>query len=77
MERSQEKIDRRKIPIRIIYIMWHLKNLIDHCNNVSKYINGKYVPARPLYGDFFLQRLKWSWEVFRGRADAFRWPEGQ
>jgi len=57
--------------------MWRLRDLINHCNTVATCIDGKYVPARPLYGDFFLQRLKWAWEVFRGRADAFVWPEGQ
>ena len=35
---------------------------------------GVWVPARPLDGPF-LWRLTAAWEVLRGRADAFTWPE--
>ena len=60
--------------------MWTLENLIEHCNNCHTKINGKYIPVRPLYFNItggFLNRIKWAWEVFRARADAFTWPEGQ
>jgi len=50
-------------------------------NDCFAYINNKWVPSRPLVWDFgcpfSLRRLKDAWEVFRGRADAFTWPEGQ
>ena len=34
-----------------------------------------YAPARPLYGSIGTSRLRAAWEVLRGRADAFIWPE--
>ena len=34
-----------------------------------------YGPARPLYGSVGTSRLRAAWEVLRGRADAFIWPE--
>ena len=43
-------------------------------------INGKWVPARPMPWQGWqniIYRLRAAWEVFRGRADAFTWPEGQ
>ena len=50
------------------------------CTQVE--IDGRWVPCRPncLEGapaDPFLWRLRDAWEVLRGRADAFTWPEGQ
>ena len=35
---------------------------------------GVWVPARPLDGPF-IWRVRAAWEVLRGRADAFTWPE--
>ena len=63
--------------------MWKLKSLQDYLyySGNLKTINNKFVPARPL--NFtkkymsFKQRLKDAWEVFRCRAEAFKWPEGQ
>ena len=62
--------------------MWQLKNLIEHCNEVSTEIpeKGIWVPARPipLKGrSGFKQRAKNAWLVLTGKADAFTWPEGQ
>ena len=54
--------------------MWSLKSLQEL--DVQAEINGKWVPARPL-GFYSLRvRLRDAWEVFMGRADAFKWPEG-
>lgn len=55
-------------------MIWNLKDLVCHCSSVQTEINGKWVPARPLPGPS-IWRWSAAWEVFRGRADAFIWPE--
>lgn len=48
--------------------------------SVSVEINGKWVIARPLpfFGWWgFKQRVKNAYAVLTGKADAFKWPEGQ
>ena len=60
--------------------MWKLKGLMKHCNEIHANINEKWVPARPLsLGGIqgFWWRFKDAWQVLRGKADAFKWPEGQ
>ena len=57
-------------------MIWNLRELLKHSNEVHAKINGRYVPARPVAGPFIC-KVKAAWEVFRGRADAFTWPEGQ
>jgi len=60
--------------------MWSLKQLQDRDIPMAC-INDKWVPARP--ENFkpnhcsWRRRLKYAWEVFRGRAETFVWPEGQ
>ena len=60
---------------------WSIKGIIEHSNSTHAEINGKWVPARPLYGTKsytpFIDRIKRAWAVFMGRADAFTWPENQ
>lgn len=56
--------------------MWTLKNLIECANHNHAYINGKWIPARPLRLGW-LSHLKDAWAVFMDRADAVEWPEGQ
>jgi hypothetical protein len=59
--------------------MWELKDLIKNAGSTQTEINGKWVPARPLnykYTPWYI-KFKYAWEVFRGRAEAFKWPEGQ
>lgn len=60
--------------------MWNLEDLVKYVTHggVSSSNDGKnYVPARPASGIFFLEKTKAAWEVFRGRADAVKWPQGQ
>lgn len=60
--------------------MWELKDLITHSNSIRMEINKKWVPARPIpsYGLSGLRmRLSAAWAVLRGKAEAFKWPEGQ
>lgn len=59
--------------------MWTLRSLIDHSNEIHTEINGNWVPARPLNWKHrgLFQRLREAWAVFRGKAAAFTWPEGQ
>jgi hypothetical protein len=40
-------------------------------------INGRWVPARPLGFQSFFSRVRCTWLVFTGKADALVWPEGQ
>ena len=60
-------------------MIWNLKTLIKHCNENSAEINGKWVPARPLNFQYrtFLEKVKDSWAVYKGKAEAFKWPEEQ
>jgi len=57
--------------------MWSLKDLVKHSKNVLTEVSpGKWVPARPL-GSPWWWRVKDAWAVLCGKADAFKWPEGQ
>lgn len=57
--------------------IYNMKELVEWDSLVE--INNKWVPSRPInYKHIgFLRKLKISWEVFRGKADAFYWPENQ
>ena len=61
-------------------IMWTLKQLQD-TEEDQACINDKWVPARPEnYKKCCMslrKRIKYAWEVFMCRAEAFTWPEGQ
>lgn len=50
-------------------------------NGPQAEINGKWVPARPLNEQRSYKslraRIRDAWEVFKCRAEAFTWPEGQ
>ena len=60
--------------------MWKLEQLQDRTVPMVC-INGKWVPVRP--ENFkpkycsLLKRLRYAWQVVRGRAETFVWPEGQ
>jgi hypothetical protein len=60
--------------------MWTLKSLREK-EMPQVCINGKWVPARPLNYQkahmSFRKRLRYAWEVFMCRAEAFKWPENQ
>jgi hypothetical protein len=60
--------------------IWKLEDLVNHVTKggVSSSNDGKnWVPARPMSGSFLFEKTKAAWEVFRGRADAVVWPQGQ
>ena len=57
-------------------MIWTLKNLLQHCKEVSTCIEGAYIPARPINYMYSL-RIKAAWLVLRGEADAVIWPKGQ
>jgi len=57
-------------------MIWRLDDLIRSAHENHALIGGTYVPARPLSGPWIC-RVKAAWEVFRGRADAVRWPANQ
>ena len=57
-------------------MIWNLDALILSAQQNSVLINGTYVPARPLPPPWNW-RVRAAWEVFRGRADAVRWPSNQ
>ena len=56
--------------------MFTLIQLVSDVQKLQSEINGRWVPSRPICGPF-VWRLRDAWEVLRGRADAFTWPEGQ
>lgn len=61
--------------------MWTLKNLIEHCNTCSTFINNRWIPNRPLNGTIkyasLKQRIKDAYAVFTCKAEAFIWTENQ
>ena len=57
-------------------MIYRLEDLIRIASQTAALINGTYVPARPMAGPWSW-RAKAAWEVFRGRADAVRWPANQ
>lgn len=63
----------KKTP-NIIHLKSELREALfdTHAN-----INDKWVPARPLGFSSWKYRLKATWLVFTGQADALIWPEGQ
>lgn len=54
-----------------------VRSVIDGAQHTSAGINGKWVPARPIGFQSLGSRLRATWLVFTGRADALIWPEGQ
>lgn len=57
-------------------MIWLLEHLVQSAGSCSKEVNGRWVPARP-YPAPWIVRVKAAWLVYRGRADAVIWPEGQ
>lgn len=55
---------------------WTLEKLIQHCNEVTINLDGKWFPARPYPGNLAF-RIYGAWEVLMGRADAVKWPGDQ
>lgn len=60
-------------------MIWKLKDLMESVNTCTAEINGRWVPARPMNYQCrnFRERIKDAWAVFKGKAEAFYWPEGQ
>lgn len=58
--------------------LYTLEGLLRACDGtVQACVDGKWVPARP-YGFYsFRHRVKCTWMVFTGRADAVTWPGDQ
>lgn len=55
---------------------WTIDNLMNHINHGPRvtFKDNHCEPARP-YGYYSLRnRLRLSWMVFTGKADALRWP---
>jgi hypothetical protein len=57
--------------------LYTLYNLLHDRHNNSAFINGKWIPARPLGFYSLSHRIKLAWTVFTGKADVVTWPEGQ
>lgn len=65
----------RKSPM--IYSLFGISVMLNGQTKSETYLNGKWVPARPL-GYYSLGfRLKCAWLAFTGRCDLIQWPEGQ
>ena len=61
-------------------MMFQLEELMRIANSSVTFLNGRFVPARPLpgsfwHGSFKYGRLRAAWAVLRGTADAVIWPE--
>jgi hypothetical protein len=55
---------------------WTIRKLLNaaHSGSQVECPDGRYEPARP-YGLFSLRnRFRLAWMVFKGEADALRWP---
>lgn len=58
-------------------IVYMDKKWFEIVNSSNTMIDGEWVPARP-YGFYsLLYRLKATWLVLAGKADALVWPKGQ
>jgi hypothetical protein len=61
--------------------LWHLSSLLLHCEHnqagIKKGDQIMWVPARAIGFYGWRNRLTLAWMVFRGKADALIWPEGQ
>ena len=59
--------------------MYHLKDIIEMAAETKAEINGKWVPARPINHTCrtLRERLRDARDVFTGKMDAVKWPEGQ
>ena len=59
-------------------MIWPLKALQEP-NMTQACINGKWVPSRPLNHTCrtLKERIVEAIQVFKGKAEAFKWPEGQ
>lgn len=57
--------------------LWHLEDLLKQSTTVSREVDGKYIPARPLGFMSLGNRIRLAWMVFTGKADAVIWPGGQ
>lgn len=51
----------------------HVHSLLEQCRSTATEINGKWVPARPLGFSSIRHRLRATWLVWTGRADALIW----
>jgi len=58
----------------VIYTLETLRS--SRIGDTRKEINGRWAIARPEPGPA-IWRWRAAWAVFRGRADAFTWPEQQ
>lgn len=63
-------------PTPAIYEVQNLFNMLARNDSQAGLPDGRYVPARPLGFQSWHYRLRATWLVFTGRADAVTW-EGQ
>jgi hypothetical protein len=68
----ENKMKNKKHPT-----IWNLKNLIEHCGKVTVRIDKEWVPCRPIGPTWLSNRIKATWLVFTGKADAVIWSDGQ
>ena len=58
-------------------IIYMTQEWVKGLDEVTTEIDGRWVPARPLGLSSIWYRLRASWLVFTGKADALRWPGDQ
>lgn len=54
--------------------LFGVEELVRCAGSNSAKIDGRYVPARPLGFASLRWRLRITWLVFAGKADAVTWP---
>lgn len=57
--------------------IWELPKLLDITQTVTMRVNDEWVPVRPISTNNIQTRLKATWLVFTGKADAVVWPAKQ
>lgn len=54
-------------------MIWKIEDLLKSAQEVKTYIDGRYVPARPM--NLLRRRFKETWLVFTGKADVVLWEK--
>ena len=53
--------------------MYRIEDLIEHATKCAAFVNGAYVPLRPIPFQSYIERAKDALAVLSGKADAVKW----
>lgn len=57
--------------------IWELDGLVETTRALTVEVDGKWIPCRPMSGGGIRNRIKATWLVWTGKADAVIWPSNQ